>query len=72
MVQLLSTTLQKTSNDFSVYDAVSNVVGTIKLLNLSLPHGVRKSVFLSFGGAVYGPSVSCPIFQTDATEPICS
>lgn len=47
VVHLISTTLAKTSNDNPVYDVESNVVGTLKLLNLSRQHGVRK-VVLSF------------------------
>lgn len=72
VVHLISTTLPKTSNDNPAYDVESNVVGTLKLLNLSLQHGVKKVVFLSSGGTVYGPSVTCPIAETDATDPVCS
>ena len=72
VVHLISTVIPKTSNDNPVYDVESNVVGTLKLLNLSRQHGVRKVVFLSSGGAVYGPSVISPISETDATDPVCS
>lgn len=72
VVHLISTTLPKTSNDNPVYDVESNVVGTLKLLNLSRQYGVKKIVFLSSGGTVYGPSVTCPISETSATDPICS
>lgn len=72
VVHLISTTLPKTSNDNPVYDVESNVVGTLKLLKLSCQYGVKKIVFLSSGGTVYGPSVTCPISETDATDPVCS
>lgn len=72
VVHLISTTLPKTSNDNPVYDVESNVIGTLKLLNLSRQSGVRKIVFLSSGGTVYGSSVTCPITELDATDPVCS
>lgn len=72
VVHLISTTLPKTSNDNPVYDVESNIVGTLKLLNLSRQLGVKKIVFLSSGGAVYGPSATCPISETNVTDPVCS
>jgi UDP-glucose 4-epimerase len=72
VVHLISTTLPKTSNDNPVYDVESNVVGTLKLLNLSRQIGVKKIVFLSSGGAIYGPSDACPISENTETNPICS
>lgn len=72
VIHLISSTLPKTSNDNPAYDVESNVVGTLKLLNHSMQHGVKKVVFLSSGGTVYGPSATCPNFETDATDPVCS
>lgn len=72
VVHLISTTLPKSSNDNPAYDVESNVVGTLKLLDLSCRHGVKKVIFISSGGTVYGPSVACPIAETDATDPVCS
>jgi UDP-glucose 4-epimerase len=72
VVHLISTILPKASNDNPVYDVESNVIGTLKLLNLSRQRGVRKIVFLSSGGAIYGPDVMSPISENDSTDPICS
>lgn len=72
VVHLVGTTLPKSSNDAPVYDVESNVVGSLKLLELSRKHGVRKTVFASSGGTVYGPSAACPISETQPTDPICS
>mgnify|MGYP001595638612 FL=1 len=41
-------------------------------MNLSRQQGVKKIVFISSGGTVYGNSVQCPISETDATDPVCS
>jgi UDP-glucose 4-epimerase len=69
---LVSTTLPKTSNDNPVYDVESNVVGTLRLLELCRSQGVRKVVFASSGGTVYGVPRSVPIDESHPTDPICS
>ena len=69
---LVSTTLPKTSNDNPVYDVESNVVGSLRLLELCRSQGVRKVVFASSGGTVYGVPRSVPIDESHPTDPICS
>ena len=69
---LVSTTLPKTSNDNPVYDVESNVVGTLRLLELCRSQGVRKVVFASSGGTVYGVPRAVPIDEGHPTDPICS
>lgn len=69
---LISTTLPKSSNDNPVYDVESNVVGTIKMLTSALKHSVKKVVFTSSGGTVYGVPEVIPITEKHPTNPICS
>lgn len=69
---LVSTTLPKSSNADPVYDIESNVVATLKLLNHAVKSGVRKIVFASSGGTVYGNPVNNPIKESNPTNPICS
>jgi len=69
---LVSTTLPKTSNDNPVYDVESNVVGTLRLLELCRSQGVRKVVLASSGGTVYGVPRTVPIDESHPTDPICS
>jgi UDP-glucose 4-epimerase len=55
-------TLPQTSNDDPIHDVTSNVVATIQLLNECLKEKVRKFVFVSSGGTVYGvPETSLDI-----------
>lgn len=68
----VSTTLPKTSNDDPIYDVRSNLVDTIQLLEVCVEAGVRKVVFASSGGTVYGVPDSVPIKETHPTEPISS
>lgn len=69
---LISTTLPKTSNDDIVYDISSNLIPTLHLLEASRKHGVKKIIFFSSGGTVYGIPNSIPISESHTAEPICS
>jgi len=69
---LVSTTLPKNSNDNPAYDVESNVLGTLRLLELCRASGVRKLVYVSSGGTVYGPPRSVPVREDHPTEPISS
>lgn len=69
---LLSTTLPKTSNDNPIYDLESNLVDTVRLLESAHRQGVRKILFASSGGTVYGVPLEIPIKENHPTEPVCS
>ncbi len=69
---LVSTTLPKTSNDDPVYDVRSNLVDTLQLLEACVEAGVRKVVFASSGGTVYGLPQTLPIPEGHPTQPITS
>jgi UDP-glucose 4-epimerase len=72
VVHLVSTTLPGTSNANPGYDMETNVVGTIRLLEEAAKRGVRKIVFPSSGGTVYGIPQFLPISEDHPTNPICS
>ncbi|WP_455230109.1 NAD-dependent epimerase/dehydratase family protein [Geopseudomonas aromaticivorans] len=69
---LVSTTLPKSSNADPVFDVESNLVSTIRLLNNALKFGVRKVIFVSSGGTVYGLPKQLPISEAHPTDPVCS
>jgi UDP-glucose 4-epimerase len=69
---LISTTLPKTSNDNPVYDLQSNLLDTVRLLDIARSSGVRKIIFASSGGTVYGKPQATPIAEGHPTEPECS
>lgn len=69
---LVSTTLPKTSNDDPIFDIRSNLVDTVQLLEACVEAGVRKVVFPSSGGTVYGPPGFLPVTEEHPTEPITS
>jgi UDP-glucose 4-epimerase len=72
VVHLVSTTLPGPSNENPVYDVESNVIGTLNLLKQAVEKGVKKIIFSSSGGTVYGIPRSVPIPETHETNPVCS
>jgi UDP-glucose 4-epimerase len=69
---LVSTTLPKSSNTDPVFDIDSNLVGSVKLFQLAVKAGIKKIVFVSSGGTVYGIPRYIPITEAHPTDPICS
>ena len=69
---LVATTVPKNSNEDQASDVEANVVGTLRLLELCQTHKVRRIVFPSSGGTVYGIPRAAPIAETHPTDPISS
>jgi len=67
-----STTTPKTSNDDYGFDIESNLLATVAFLDIAHKYGVKKIVFPSSGGTVYGIPATTPIAEHHATDPICS
>jgi UDP-glucose 4-epimerase len=72
VLHLVSTTLPKSSNDDPIYDVQSNVVGTLQMLNTMVANKVRKIIFISSGGTVYGIPKYLPIDEQHPTDPLVS
>ncbi len=72
VVHLISTTVPATSNENITYDINSNLIGTIRLLDMMLQYGINKIVFLSSGGTVYGEINENKAHENHPTNPICS
>ena len=69
---LVSTTLPGTSNLNPADDVRDNLVGTLALLEQMVKTGVRRIVFLSSGGTVYGNPENNPVTEDHPLRPICS
>ena len=69
---LASTTLPKTSNEDPAYDVESNLLATVRMLSLMTRAGVKKVIFASSGGTVYGIPSQIPIAEDHPTNPTCS
>ncbi|GAC1315511.1 MAG: SDR family oxidoreductase [Chloroflexota bacterium] len=53
-----------------VYDASVNVLGSLNLLKLSAAHGVRKFIYISSGGAMYGEPTALPVPEDAPVRPL--
>lgn len=69
---LVGTTLPANSNADPAFDVESNVLGTIRLLEASVRQSVKRIVFASSGGTVYGEPQTIPIPEDHPTAPLCS
>jgi UDP-glucose 4-epimerase len=69
---LASTTLPSTSDADMAYDLESNLVATVRMLEAAAASRVRRMVFVSSGGTVYGIARQNPIPESHPTDPICS
>jgi UDP-glucose 4-epimerase len=72
VVHLACSTVPGPSNENPIYDVETNVLGTLSFLETALKEGVKKIIFASSGGTVYGIPESLPIRETHPTNPICS
>ncbi len=71
-VHLVWSTVPKTSNDDPQFDVRTNLEASLFLLDLCVKYKVRKLVFMSSGGAVYGLPRYLPIDERHPTDPISS
>jgi UDP-glucose 4-epimerase len=60
---LVSTTFPSMTIESSVYDVLSNLLPTIRLVESCLANGVKKIVYASSGGTIYGEPQTTPITE---------
>ena len=69
---LASTTVPKSANDDPVFDISSNIAGSVNLLQSAVANKVRRVVYISSGGTVYGIPASVPIAESHPTQPVAA
>lgn len=69
---LVSTNTPTTSNQHISQDIQSNVLFSSYLFDACVKYRVKKVVFLSSGGTVYGKENKCPLSENTPTNPITS
>lgn len=69
---LASTTIPQSSNENPLFDVETNLGGTIRLLEACVAAQVKKLVFASSGGTVYGIPEHLPVTENSPTNPLCS
>ncbi len=69
---LISTTVPSTSLFNPVADIEGNLITSVKLFDQMVKTGVKRIVFLSSGGTVYGNPETEPVSEKHLLRPICS
>ena len=72
VIHLASTSVPSTSNLDPVADITGNLIATVRLIEIMRAAKLRKIVFLSSGGTVYGVPQVDPVAETHPLRPISS
>ena len=70
VIHLISPTNPTTAERNKILDIEANIRGTIQLLELCVETNIKKLIFCSSGGTVYGTSTIDPIDEECPTRPI--
>jgi UDP-glucose 4-epimerase len=70
VIHLLSSVVPSTSEGKTAFDIQSNLLPTVHLMDRMLFHGVKKLVFFSSGGAIYGNPAITPTPETAHPHPV--
>jgi UDP-glucose 4-epimerase len=52
-----------------VFDATTNILGSLNLILASLKHRIRKFIYISTGGAIYGEPTYLPVDENHPVNP---
>jgi len=66
----IGTTVPATAIKDPIYDVQTNIIGTVRLLQLAVASKVKRVIFPSSGGTVYGEPASLPVQETHALNPM--
>lgn len=72
VVQLVSTSSPGMQNLYAIADIQDNVIPHIAFMQSCVAAGVKRYVFISSGGTVYGPTADIPTREDHETNPISS
>lgn len=72
VINLIHTTVPGSSMNDPAYDVMSNVVSSVNWLRRLTETKVRRLLYVSSGGTVYGRPLTHPIKETHPTDPISS
>lgn len=72
VIHLVSSTLPANSNLNPYYDVESNLLSSLHLFDECVKNHVKRVVFISSGGTVYGNPVKLPVKENHPTNPMSS
>jgi UDP-glucose 4-epimerase len=70
LVHLACTTNPAHSMEGIAWDAETNIAPSLRLFDAAVAAGIRRVVFASSGGTVYGVPRRLPVVETDPTRPV--
>lgn len=70
VVHCASATVPASSAADPVFDIEANLIGTLKLLSVMKSRGIKRIIYLSSGGTVYGEPRVHPVPETHSLNPI--
>lgn len=70
VVHSLSTTFPKTVIASAAYDVMSNLLPTVRFVDICLRQNIRNITYLSSGGTIYGQARYLPIDEQHARTPL--
>jgi UDP-glucose 4-epimerase len=72
VIHLATVTTPQSGTSDPVHDVTHNLVGTLELLAACREAGLRRFIFASSGGTVYGPPKTTPISEEHPERPVNS
>jgi len=72
VLHFVSSTIPSSSNMDPIADIQTNLVSSVGLLQAMQQSRVKRIIYFSSGGTVYGNPVKLPISEEHQTQPICS
>ena len=72
VIHLVSSTIPADSNLNPQYDTETNLISTLNLLDECTNNKIKKVIFLSSGGTIYGLPIKLPVTEDHPTNPTCS
>jgi len=72
VLHLASTSVPSTSNVDIVNDIQNNLITSVNILNIAVRQKIKKFIYFSSGGAVYGNPEFLPIAESHTQNPISS
>ena len=72
VIHCISTTVPSTSNSNPTLDIQQNLITTVNLLESMTRAKIKKLIYLSSGGTVYGIPKELPVTEQHSLHPICS
>jgi len=72
VIHMISTSVPSTSNKDPISDVNGNLINTLRLLDAMRQSDVKRIIYFSSGGTVYGHPEVIPIPESHTSNPVCS